>query len=310
MLIKLGANVSEYDDSFWTPLHYAVDEGHAVMVKLLVENEADTIKPGAYLHNTPATNLGWTPLHMATGEETAILKQVLIGFQRTGKNINELRDNVGGQTPLHWALGKRPAKNLGPEHLPTTPKVFVDNVKLLLAAGADPLVRNIPTMQVMPDSPRNDSNISPLELAKQQDLVEVVKLFEINIREKMEALSGITTTSNENLLMVCFDKETMKRDIISFTGLRSVLEQCRTKLDGNTLPTPELALRRAAATGKLNVIIMLFALVKDLDANQAGPTSGNNALSFAVMNRHQEVVNYLISNMPKKSFRIEYSYKA
>ena len=40
LLISKGANVNAKDDDGWTPLHYAVREGHTKIIELLKKNGA------------------------------------------------------------------------------------------------------------------------------------------------------------------------------------------------------------------------------------------------------------------------------
>lgn len=169
-LVKLGGKLSEYDGSLWTPLHYAVDGGHEAMVELLVRQGADTVKPGKCAGgplDNPPTNLGITPLHMATVKSNTILKNVLNGFQKTGIDINEVRDKWGGRTPLHIAIEN--TKN-------------ISNIKLLLAAGANPLVKG------------NNDFVSPalyhyvgssLEIANEMGATAILALFESALHDKI-----------------------------------------------------------------------------------------------------------------------------
>ena len=76
--------------------------------------------------------------------------------------------------------------------------------------------------------------------------------------------------------------------------LSSALTKCKIDAkDGNLLPKPELALRRAANAGRLDLVQAIVETVKDLNINEPGPDSGNTALDFAESKGHEAVVSFL-----------------
>ncbi len=83
------------------------------------------------------------------------------------------------------------------------------------------------------------------------------------------------------------------RNIINKVELLKLLNLCKTKND-RVLPKPELALRRAAAAGKMDIVKGLIENVKDIDINQPGPDSGKTAVMFAQEKGHLEIVKLLL----------------
>lgn len=90
-----------------------------------------------------------------------------------------------------------------------------------------------------------------------------------------------------------YPKDLVSRNIVHLPSLMFVLKKCTLKKDGDIVPTPELALRRAAAIGKLDVIQELLKLVKDIDINQPGPDSGKTAIMYAKEYDRKEMVEFL-----------------
>lgn len=85
----------------------------------------------------------------------------------------------------------------------------------------------------------------------------------------------------------------LKRNITNSNLLSKLLKECQLPKDGAQLPSPELALRRAAAAGKIKCIQGIIELVKDININEPGPDSGKTALDFAIFHSNQDVVLYL-----------------
>lgn len=86
-----------------------------------------------------------------------------------------------------------------------------------------------------------------------------------------------------------------KRDVESNPELVKLLMQCLTIKDNLKPPTPELAFRRAAAMGNVNLLEQLVSLVPDLNINEGGPDTGKTALDFAETHGQVEAVQYLRS---------------
>ena len=83
----------------------------------------------------------------------------------------------------------------------------------------------------------------------------------------------------------------------------SILNRVKTKNDGDNIPEPEVALRRAAADGLADVIQALVENVQDLDLNQCGNTSGRTALHFATIYGRTNVVSQLITLGARQDIR-------
>ena len=116
-LQELLASMLEYDDVAVdskdgygrTPLWWAAENGHEMVVKLLVEKGADV--------NSKDDRDGWTPLWRAAENGHEAVVELLV---EKGADVNSKEDR-DGRTPLWWA-----AEN-GHEEV----------VKLLLEKGAD-----------------------------------------------------------------------------------------------------------------------------------------------------------------------------
>jgi len=139
--LAAGADVSVRDNSGRTPLHRATGNGHAGMVRLLLEAGADV--------DMRDENIGASPLHEACGEDRVDVALLLL---EAGADPNA-RDKWRG-TPLHWAATHGhfgmirllldyeadPNARDGKEWTPLHHAVFrgcVESVRLLLQAGAD-----------------------------------------------------------------------------------------------------------------------------------------------------------------------------
>jgi len=107
-LINAGANVNAIDDLQETPLHRAAIWGHAAVVEALLHAGADVNAADNHLN---------TPLHRAVEEKyTAVIHQLITA----GANVNAQNDDQ--KTPLHLAVYYH---------------VFTDDIRALVAAGAD-----------------------------------------------------------------------------------------------------------------------------------------------------------------------------
>lgn len=89
VLLQAGANANVRNDAAWTPLHVAVREGYAGVMRALLKGGADT---------NAQDRDGGTPLHRAVWEDRADAVQVLL---EAGVPANP-RDR-GGRTPYDWA---------------------------------------------------------------------------------------------------------------------------------------------------------------------------------------------------------------
>jgi len=271
LLIECGAAVDEYDGSLWTPLFYAVDNGHRDMVALLIGHGADVKKPGQCGGREPegvaSTNLGITPIHMAArGDSAEILALLLVALKQTQTHVDNLKDRLSGKTPLHAAVDGSYGYN------ESGPKERVGNVKLLLGAGANPTLRCTGGSMFTETAP-GITYENAIDMARRNNFTESIQLLEGSIAQN--AASSIP-------MMPSFIHQNLQnRTITDVARLVSALAECKTPSDGNQLPKPELALRRAAHVGKLDLIQVLVATVQDLDINEPGPVSGKTALDLA-----------------------------
>ncbi len=83
------------------------------------------------------------------------------------------------------------------------------------------------------------------------------------------------------------------RYVLDLSLLTLILNACMRSEDNNILPEPEVALRRAAAAGRTEVIEKLIEIVKDLDINQADP-DGNTAIMIAKDKHRDEAYDLLL----------------
>jgi ankyrin repeat protein len=73
-----------------------------------------------------------------------------------------------------------------------------------------------------------------------------------------------------------------------------MLKKCKKKQDGNELPSPESALRRASISGRTDIMRILLDSATNLNINEAGSESGKTALHFAVIGKHIDAAKLLI----------------
>ena len=133
----------------WTPLHFAAQNGHLEVVRLLLER-------GANVNAQNTDELWWrerrTPLHFAA--QNGHLDVVRLLLER-GANVNAETSGVAGWTPLHFA-----AQN---GHL--------EVVRVLLERGANV---NAQTTLFWEDA---DARRTPLHYATKNGHLEVVRLL-------------------------------------------------------------------------------------------------------------------------------------
>ena len=89
-LIDSGVCVNAKGDYGWTPLHAAVENDHADVVRALISRGADVNIKDDY---------GWTPLHATAGNNDESIVRALIS---SGADLTIQDDN--GRTPLHRAV--------------------------------------------------------------------------------------------------------------------------------------------------------------------------------------------------------------
>lgn len=89
------------------------------------------------------------------------------------------------------------------------------------------------------------------------------------------------------------EKISKRTSVENLPKLLVVLKNCQAKKDGDTLPIPEVALRRASAAGKVNEVKELLFLVTDLIIDQPGPFDNKTALMHANERGFPEIVALL-----------------
>lgn len=117
-----------------------------------------------------------------------------------------------------------------------------------------------------------------------------------DMNEAIETAISQRAEKKETIPILSFNKYPkglQERNILDLQKVVSLLGLCKLKKDGDILPTPELALRRAAAAGKIDLIRDLIKNVKDIDINEKGPDSGKTAAIFAQEKGHLEIIKLL-----------------
>ncbi|KAJ1465263.1 ankyrin repeat-containing domain protein, partial [Baffinella frigidus] len=94
ILLDSGADARAKSRNGSTPLHGAVERGHAGLVDLLLEKGAD---PAA------ARRGGTTPLHVAAAHGEVGIARVLLGKLGEGVDLTINLTSGNGKTPLHLA---------------------------------------------------------------------------------------------------------------------------------------------------------------------------------------------------------------
>jgi len=153
-----------------TPLHCAVESGHAAEAMLLLENGSLPIQ---------VNNVGYSPLHVAIVAGDFYLGKLLLDTFKGDANLKALI----GSTPLHYAATW----------------ARIDFVRLLVKAGAHPeavddhsatalhsatqanslgfvqeLLEVVPTLEL---APRSDSGQTPLHIAAEKGFLDLIIFF-------------------------------------------------------------------------------------------------------------------------------------
>lgn len=136
LLLEHEARVDAVAENGWTALMIAAVKGYADIGRLLLEHGAEPNQADIYL---------WTPLMRAVFEERLQMVRLLARHQRT--RVNQRGEN--GVTALHLAVVKGD----------------VDSVKLLLAQGADPDIKD-------------DSGRTALDFAKQNNNLGLLRIMD------------------------------------------------------------------------------------------------------------------------------------
>lgn len=149
-LLKEGADPNLEDAFAETPFSHAVRFGSPDTLDLLLEAGADV-------------NRG-TPLHKALGRDSLMVERLV----KLGAPVNKL----SGEGSKFWDDAMMPRETA--LHIACS-KGQYDNVRLLLAAGADPTINQWCQKAEVPDS-------SPLDVARATNRNEIVSLLETDVR--------------------------------------------------------------------------------------------------------------------------------
>jgi len=138
----------------------AVDEdGYTLLACVVLDEDADVemaghlVALGASINHIDVPDEKWTALALALRDGRVEIAKMLLD-----SGAKAIAKDSSGNTPLHYAMHP-----LGYDHIPQEP--ILDLVAALLAKGADPRLKN------------RDGD-SPLSMAKQGDLPEVVAMFQ------------------------------------------------------------------------------------------------------------------------------------
>lgn len=136
LLLERGARVNAVASNGWTALMIASVKGFVDVARLLLEHGAEPNQPDVY---------SWTPLMRAVYQERPQIARLLAEHDQT--RVNHRGEN--GVTALHLAVARGNA----------------EAVKLLLANGADPAIRDASGRTAL-DFARKNNNLSLLRLMK------------------------------------------------------------------------------------------------------------------------------------------------
>lgn len=136
LLLERGARVDAVAENGWTALMIASVKGYVAVARLLLERGAEPNQADVY---------SWTPLMRAVYEQRLQMARLLARHRRT--RVNQRGEN--GVTALHLAVVKG----------------NVDIVKLLLAQGADPDIKD-------------NSGRTALDFAKQNNNLGLLRIMD------------------------------------------------------------------------------------------------------------------------------------
>jgi len=204
---------------------------------------------------------GYSPFYYLTCSE-----------KEKSKNIQEVLDSV------NFFYG-RYFDNSEKENITTTLLTFNNNLKEELARE-NILTQTSKSQDEIPGSTNNSNSIPKTDSTDN-------KPDNNNSGEMTYSFSEIKKISSD----------LSKRNIEDLNSLVSLLKKCKLKKDTD-LPTPEIALIRASAAGRIDILKALTRMVKDIDINQPGPESGKTALDFA---NTKEVIEFLTALGAKQS---------
>jgi ankyrin repeat protein len=268
VLLEKRADINTASKDGWTPLYMASKEGHIEVVKLLLEKGADI--------NT-ATNNGWTPLFIASQNGHAEVVKLLLE-----KGVNIYTASKDGWTPLYLAsqnghaevvkllLEKGADINTADNDMWTPLSIASENghvevVKLLLEKGADVNTANI-------------YGWTPLHIASQNGHVEVVKLL-------LEKGANINTANNDGWTPLHKASEHGHVEVVKL-----LLEK---GADVNTANINMWTLLYIASrNGHVEVVKLL--LEKGVDIDKANKYGWAPPLCIASENGHVEVIKLLL----------------
>lgn len=186
-LINATANVNAANNYGTTPLHHAAAQGSLNMLGVLI---------GAGANVNAADNYGNTPLHLAAARspvESNFFETVKSFIDNHAADVNAA--NKGGETPLHLAVKRYlGVKNYKPSlaaeleaNRLVLEKGYLDAVKALIKAGADPNVGMI-------------GNDTLLSYVVKNDSFEVAKVLLVAGAKVDSALSHIEDPKMKDLL--------------------------------------------------------------------------------------------------------------
>ncbi len=302
LLFKKKADLLRISSLGYTALYLACENGHVATVEFLL-NQKGIEK----IIDQPEED-GFTPLMISTQKGFLNIVELLLN---ANSNLTWVNTHNGG-TALYIACqeghvnivelfltknGIKKIINLPLEDGSTSLMVAAQNgflpiVKMLVYKGA-----NVNAVA--------KNGIDALSIARQRghtDIVTFLESIQNNVRQSDPLVFSYNQVASQSIqpstqLNPIVNPQQSNQNSYS-PEVISVLSQCKIAKDGDKLPTPELALRRAAAANKINCIKILLK-INNIDINGAGSESKKTALHIAIENDNVEIAQLLIAAQAK-----------
>lgn len=109
----------------------------------------------------------------------------------------------------------------------------------------------------------------------------------VSERESRKSISGLLTGAASSTMFVASRLSNANNE-----KLEEILKRC--KITGNDDEAKEKALRRAASLGNIEDVKFLLDIGVNIDSQDQNPENKKTALHWAIINKHPEVIKYLL----------------